>query len=249
MPLTGSEDGAPAALQPFYLRSCAVECDEQHVRVLPDPPASSPSGPSQRAASLLLLPRGTASADHGAPPAQSGPSTDPVRVGRAKDHAMTFWEVFWYIVIIFAFIAYLVILFSIFADLFSDHETSGGAKALWVVFLLIFPVLTSLVYLVVRGDGMAQRSRRSVEAAQQREASYIREVAGTSPAEQIQAARQLRDDGDISQQEFEALKEHALSGLRAGSGSATTSGSTATSGASTPGAADGAPEDTVSSPR
>ncbi|WP_127784157.1 PLDc N-terminal domain-containing protein [Rhodococcus sp. X156] len=154
---------------------------------------------------------------------------------------MSFWEVFWYIVIVFGFIAYLVILFSIFADLFSDHETSGGAKAAWVVFLLLFPVLTSLVYLVVRGDGMAQRSRRSMQAEQQREAAYIRQVAGTSPAEQIETARRLLDADVISREEFDSLKAHALAGVRTGAGSSDAPQAPATDGA-------GATTDTAAGP-
>lgn len=70
----------------------------------------------------------------------------------------SFWDFLWLIIISFAFIAYLILLFSIITDLFRDHKTSGWVKAIWIVFLFFIPLLTSLVYLIVRSDGMAQRS-------------------------------------------------------------------------------------------
>src|SRR3546814_4311199 len=78
----------------------------------------------------------------------------------------SFWDFLWLIIISFAFIAYLILLFSIITDLFRDHKTSGWVKAIWIVFLFFIPLLTSLVYLIVRSDGMAQRS---LEAARSEE--------------------------------------------------------------------------------
>ncbi|WP_454557278.1 PLDc N-terminal domain-containing protein, partial [Salmonella enterica] len=75
-----------------------------------------------------------------------------------------FWEFFWFIFVCFAFVAYLSVLFSIITDLFRDHETSGWAKALWMIFLFVIPFLSAMIYVVVKNDGM---TRRSMEAAQQ----------------------------------------------------------------------------------
>ena len=84
----------------------------------------------------------------------------------------------WYTIMIFAFVAYLIILFQIITDLFwRDHTTSGWVKAIWTVFLIIFPFLTALVYLVARGNGMAQRARDAAVAAKAETDSYIREAA------------------------------------------------------------------------
>ena len=57
----------------------------------------------------------------------------------------SFWDFLWLIIISFAFIAYLILLFSIITDLFRDHKTSGWVKAIWIVFLFFIPLLTSLV--------------------------------------------------------------------------------------------------------
>lgn len=61
---------------------------------------------------------------------------------------MGFWDVFWLIVWSFLFVAYLMVLFNVLIDLFRDHELSGWVKAVWVFFLLVFPAITALVYLV-----------------------------------------------------------------------------------------------------
>ena len=124
---------------------------------------------------------------------------------------MSFWDALWLIGVSFAFVAYLMVMFSIITDLFRDSDTSGVAKALWVVALIVVPLLTSLVYLVARGRGMAERSVRSAEAVRQAQDAYIRDVAGKAgPADQIAQARGMLDSGVISQQEFDRLKEKAL---------------------------------------
>lgn len=123
------------------------------------------------------------------------------------------WSIFW----IFLMIMYIMILFNILGDLFRDHEESGAKKALWVIFLVIFPYLTALVYLIVRGEGMAKRTRAAQESAQKQFAEYVQSVAGGgdsgghSPVEQIESAKKLLDAGVIDQAEFETLKQKALS--------------------------------------
>jgi hypothetical protein len=124
---------------------------------------------------------------------------------------MSFWDVLWLIVVSFAFVAYLMVMFSIITDLFRDSDTSGALKAVWVVALIVLPLITSLVYLVTRGRGMAERSMRSAEAMRQAQDAYIRDVAGKAgPADQIAQARGLLDTGAITQQEFDRIKEKAL---------------------------------------
>jgi hypothetical protein len=124
---------------------------------------------------------------------------------------MSFWDVVWFILISFAFLAYLMVLFTIIGDLFRDPEASGLAKALWMVALIFLPFLTALVYLIARGGGMSERTSRSVEAARKEQDAYIRQVAGkASPADQIAQARALLESGAISEPEYESLKAKAL---------------------------------------
>ncbi|MFZ2174292.1 MAG: SHOCT domain-containing protein [Rhodococcus sp. (in: high G+C Gram-positive bacteria)] len=123
----------------------------------------------------------------------------------------SFWDFLWVILVSFAFVAYLILLFSIITDLFRDHKTSGWAKAVWIIFLFFIPLLTSLVYLIVKSDGMAERSMAAAQQVKQAQDSYIREVAGKSSSEEIAHAKALLDAGTITEQEFQALKAKALS--------------------------------------
>jgi len=124
-----------------------------------------------------------------------------------------FWNVLWYTIIIFAFIAYLIVLFMILTDLFRDHKLNAGWKVVWIIFLIIFPYLTAFVYLLARGAGMAERQQKANAAADQATREYIRSAAGTgSPADQIATAKSLLDAGTITPEEFESLKARALAG-------------------------------------
>lgn len=123
---------------------------------------------------------------------------------------MDFWNVLWLIVISFAFICYLMLLWTVLTDLFRDHKTSGWVKVVWVVALFIIPWLTALVYLIVRGKGMAERSQAQFAQVKAAQDSYIRDVAGKSPADQITDAKALLDSGVITDEEFQSLKSKAL---------------------------------------
>ena len=125
----------------------------------------------------------------------------------------SFWDFFWFIISFFLLMAYLVVLFQILTDLFRDRDTSGWAKAFWVFFLIILPLITSLVYLIARGQGMAERNISALKSAQASQEDYIRSVsAGAgSPADEIGRAKGLLDSGAITQQEFDSLKAKALS--------------------------------------
>ncbi|WHU46217.1 SHOCT domain-containing protein [Gordonia sp. L191] len=122
----------------------------------------------------------------------------------------SFWNFLWSMVIIFAFVAYLIVLWYIIADLFRDHKASGWSKALWVIFLIILPYLTALAYLLVKGQGMAERAQKAAVEYKKESDDYIKTVAGTSPAQQIADAKSLLDSGAINNEEFEHLKAKAL---------------------------------------
>jgi len=124
---------------------------------------------------------------------------------------MSFWDIVWFIIVSYAFIAYLMMLFSMLGDLFRDRELNGGMKAVWLLFFLFVPFLSALIYLIVRGKGMAERSVQRMQAAKADQDAYIQEVAGqTSPAAQIAQGKALLDSGDITADEFASLKARAL---------------------------------------
>ena len=113
-----------------------------------------------------------------------------------------FLDVLWTMVIFFAWVIWIWILISILTDLFRRHDISGWSKALWTIFLIILPFLGVLIYMIVNGQGMAERNVKQLEAAAV--------VAG--PSAQIASAKDLLDQGAITQEEFEAIKRKALAG-------------------------------------
>lgn len=126
------------------------------------------------------------------------------------DFLASFWSFFWFMVSAFVFVAYLIALFSIITDLFRDRELKGWAKAIWLVALVFIPFITSLVYLVARGEGMARRNVKEVRESTAAAEEYIRSVAQASPSDEIAKAKGLLDAGVISLEEYEQIKRHAL---------------------------------------
>ena len=120
------------------------------------------------------------------------------------------WNAVWLLISTFVFVAYLFVLFQIIVDLFRDTELGGFAKALWIIGLIFLPVLTALVYIIARGRGMADRQRMAGQRLKTETDAYIREAAGSSPADQISGAKALLDSGAINRNEFERLKAKAL---------------------------------------
>lgn len=123
---------------------------------------------------------------------------------------MSFWDVIWFITLSFLFFAYLMLLFSILADLFRDHHLSGWVKALWVVCLLFFPFISALVYLISRGDSMAVRSATESISRQEAQNEYIRQVARVDTTSQLADAKRLLDQGAITDQEFADIKRMVI---------------------------------------
>lgn len=124
---------------------------------------------------------------------------------------MDFWH-YVFLIIWFAFLfIWILMVFQVVTDLFRDRETSGWAKALWVVALIALPYITVLIYLIANGGKMAERHAKALETARAAQDTYIREVVSASPSEQIAQARKLLDSGIISEAEYARLKERALS--------------------------------------
>ncbi|NEW39849.1 SHOCT domain-containing protein [Nocardia cyriacigeorgica] len=123
----------------------------------------------------------------------------------------SFWELLWYTLIIFAFVAYLILLFHVIADLFRDRSMSGIVKTLWIIFLIVLPYISVFIYIIARGRGMAERTMQAQAEAKEATDRYIKQVAGKSAADQIADAKAMLDAGTITQAEFDTLKAKALS--------------------------------------
>jgi len=111
---------------------------------------------------------------------------------------------------IFFFVIWIWILVTILSDLFRDHELSGWAKAVWVLFLVFVPFITALIYLIARGEGMRDRTIKAQAEAKQHMDAYIREQAHASPADELHKLNDLKEKGAISAEEFERAKAKLL---------------------------------------
>jgi hypothetical protein len=124
----------------------------------------------------------------------------------------SFSDFFWLLVWAFIFTCYLIVLFQVFVDLFRDRDLSGWWKAIWIIFLIIVPFLSLLIYVIARGRGMAERRQEALGGGRRDEEVYVPPpvMKIDNPAGQIATAQQLLDSGTISQTEFDQLKQKAL---------------------------------------
>lgn len=123
---------------------------------------------------------------------------------------MDLWSWIWFFFWMFAYVAYILVLIYIIIDIFRDHELNGWLKALWLVLLVFLPWITGLIYLIVRGKGMAERSARKQVEYQEYSREELQKISFASPSEEIAKAQALRDQGVITDGEFEALKAKAM---------------------------------------
>jgi hypothetical protein len=74
------------------------------------------------------------------------------------DSSYPLLNIFWTMFIFFLWVIWIWILIMVFIDIFRSHDLSGGAKALWFLFVLFIPLIGVVVYLIARGGTMHDRS-------------------------------------------------------------------------------------------
>jgi len=122
-----------------------------------------------------------------------------------------FWDVMWSMLVFFIWIAWFMLLFRIVGDIFRRRDWGGGAKTVWLIFVILLPFLGVFVYLISQNDGMVQRQLEQAQAQRAQMDDYVRSVAPEGgAASEIEKAKALLDSGAISQSEFDALKSKAL---------------------------------------
>ena len=116
------------------------------------------------------------------------------------------------LLIIFFMITFFIILVRVLIDLFRSKDLSGGAKAGWLIVIVILPFVGLFIYLIVRGQGMAEREFDVARENQRELDEHIRETAGSRGATaEIAKGKKLLDSGAITQEEFDAIKKQHLS--------------------------------------
>src|SRR5271165_2584142 len=101
-------------------------------------------------------------------------------------------SIFWTMLIFFGFFIFIWLLIVVFADIFRSRDMGGWAKALWVIFIIILPLLGILVYLIARGGSMHERNEQVAEQQQEFDA-YVQQAAGTSTADQLAKLATLKE--------------------------------------------------------
>jgi hypothetical protein len=123
-----------------------------------------------------------------------------------------FLDLVWTLLVFFLWVAWLMLLFYIVADVFRRHEIGAGKKVLWLVFVILAPFLGVFVYVIVNGHGMAERNLNRVQAQQAQMDDYVKSVAAPGgAAAEIEKAKALLDSGAITRAEFDTIKAKALS--------------------------------------
>lgn len=117
---------------------------------------------------------------------------------------------------IFVWILWFFLLFRIIGDLFRNKSTSGWAKALWTVFLIVVPFVGVFVYLIVHGKGMSDREAAAAQEREEQFQAYVRQTAADAPdksathVDDLAKLADLREHGDISEEEYTRAKEKVL---------------------------------------
>lgn len=108
----------------------------------------------------------------------------------------------------FLFFIWIWILIAVFADIFRSHDMGGGAKALWVLFVILLPYVGVFIYLIARGHKMSEHAIESAQAQDAANRAYIQSAAGSggSSADELARLADLKAKGVIDDAEFQKMK-------------------------------------------
>ena len=125
-------------------------------------------------------------------------------------------NILWTMFVFFGGVRFIWLLVLVYTDLFRREDIGGWGKFGWVLLTLLLPFIGVFVYLIAQGHKIQERA--AVRAAQQRRSAdeYIRSVAESAGREdgaaELTKARELLDQGAITQSEYETMKRKAVTG-------------------------------------
>jgi hypothetical protein len=123
---------------------------------------------------------------------------------------VTFGEILLIVFEMFLFVVWIWILFTIITDLFRNHDMSGWLKGVWIILLIFIPYITALIYLIVYGNDMRERTLRAQAEAKHQADDYIRAAAQTSPADELHKLHELVEKGALTEAEYDKAKAKLL---------------------------------------
>ena len=117
----------------------------------------------------------------------------------------TFGSVLWAMVVFFFWFMLIWIFIGVFADLFRRNDLTGWAKAGWLLLIFIVPFIGILIYMIARPK-MTEQDKEMMAVISERE----RRATGYSAADEVAKLAKLRDEGKITAEEYESLKQQAM---------------------------------------
>ncbi|MBN2028334.1 MAG: SHOCT domain-containing protein [Actinobacteria bacterium] len=114
---------------------------------------------------------------------------------------ISFWDVFFVLLI---WIPLIMIWVFVLMDLFAREDMNGWVKALWVFVIIVLPFFGALFYLIFRPITAADVEMQEAYTA---ERDYDK---AANAADKLHKLSELRDKGDISQDEFDKQKAKLL---------------------------------------
>jgi hypothetical protein len=118
-----------------------------------------------------------------------------------------FWTMLWF----FLWVLWLFLLVRVAIDIFRSEDMSGWGKAGWLAFVIVFPFLGVLVYLIARGGRMQRREVADVQASNGVVRGVPRPASGTGTADELSKLASLHDRGVLTDAEFASQKATVLS--------------------------------------
>ena len=115
----------------------------------------------------------------------------------------TFWDAIWTLIVFFAWVMFVTWVILLMVDNFRRRDHSGWAKAGWALFIIFAPILGALVYTIARPDTAG-------DYGYEPGITYAPAAGVTSTAEELSRLNDLRQQGAISDAEFEDLKARTL---------------------------------------
>jgi hypothetical protein len=108
----------------------------------------------------------------------------------------------------FGWLLWILLMFWIVWDIFRSRDLSGWAKAGWLLFVIVLPLVGVLVYLIARGSGMGERRATRGLAADTPYGDYYRAEGGgpRGPSDELSKLADLRQRGVINEEEFNRAK-------------------------------------------
>jgi len=114
---------------------------------------------------------------------------------------VSFGQLLLSILYIFLLVIFFWLLITVFGDLFR-RKMSGGAKAAWILFIILVPYVGILVYLIARGHSWAEDHQKWA----QEDMAMARKQLGVNVGDELQKLSALHDQGKLTDAEFETAK-------------------------------------------